>query len=226
LVCGYFAFKTIRKNTVSPVREKHMWYYDFFSLICGTNLKKLIMGTEHNGNGHDNGNSYGHGKKKNQSVSPSTMSTDTIQELVNNYHENQLAFINENLGIDDAHSIWFDLDTVKKFIAEIEHQARLIDPSCPDVDLGIRFYYAAYPENPSEPVPQDYAKRHTLVMIPTKRENDGRGVMLNYDFNPFESDSEKDTETALALTAGLGRSALAQNHGILVPPGSSVVESY
>lgn len=193
-----------------------MWYYDFFSVICGTNFKKLIMGTEQNNNN----------ESQNQSISPSTMSCDIIQELVDNYRDNQLNYINENLGIDDAHSIWFDLETIKSFIAEIENQAHLIDPTCPNEDLGIRFYYAAYPETPTSPIPNDYALRHTLVMVPTKKEDDGSGQMLNYDFNPFESDSETDTENALAITAGLGRNALAQNHGILVPPGNGIVESY
>ncbi|MCU7619105.1 hypothetical protein NZ698_18150 [Chryseobacterium sp. PBS4-4] len=174
------------------------------------------MGTEQNDNS----------QRQNQSISPSSMSCDTIQELVDNYHNNQLAFITENLGFEDAHSIWFDLETIKNFIAEIELQAHLIDPTCPDKDLGIRFYYAAYPETPTDPIPEDYAKRHTLVMVPTKKEEDGSGQMLNFDFNPFESDSETDPENALALIGGLGRNALAQNHGKLTPPGNPIVESY
>ena len=174
------------------------------------------MGTEQN---EDNG-------RQNQSISPSTMPADFIQELIHNYRNNQLRFINDNLGIGDAHSIWFDLETIKNFVAEIEKQARLISPTCPDKDLGIRFYYAAYSENPTDPIPEDYAKKHTLVMIPTKKEDDGTGTMLNFDFNPFETDSERDTETALAITARLGRNAMAQNHGDLIPPGSSTVEFY
>ncbi len=162
----------------------------------------------------------------NRFANPWRMSTDIIQELVDNYRNNQLNYINENLGIDDAHSIWFDLETVKKFIEQIELQARLNDPTCPDKDLGIRLYYAAYPESPTDPVPADYAMRHTLVMVPTKKEESEGGEILNYDFNPFESDSGSHTQTALAITAGLGRNALAQNHGILVPPGNGTVESY
>lgn len=141
-----------------------------------------------------------------------TLPVDLIQNLVDNYRNNQLDCINQNMAIDDAHSIWFDLPTLKNFIAEIETQAQTIDPNVPSADLGIRFYYAAYPQVPQQPIPSNYAKRHTLVMIPTKKENG-----LNYDFNPFEE------EKALAITGGL---ALAQNHGDLVPPGASIVESY
>lgn len=140
-------------------------------------------------------------KKKPQS-SPNTLPISVVQDLVNNYRDNQLTYINENLGIDDAHSIWFDLQTLKNFIQEIEKQANLVDPGISDEYLGIRFYYAAYSE---EPVPSDYGKRHTLVMIPTKIEEG-----INYDFNPFE-------ESGMAL---------AQNHGCLVPPTASQVESY
>ncbi|CAD7802679.1 hypothetical protein CHRY9390_00963 [Chryseobacterium aquaeductus] len=152
---------------------------------------------------------------------PNTIPTEVIQSMVDNYRSNQLACINETLQIDDAHSIWFDMVTLKKFISDIEIEAHQVDPHVSEEDLGIRLYYAAYPETTEEPVPEDYARRHTLIMVPTKKQDD-----LNYDFNPFESDCETDTETALALAAGIGREALAQNHGILVPPGNGTVESY
>ena len=141
-----------------------------------------------------------------------TLPVDLIQNLVDNYRNNQLDSINQNMAMDDAHSIWFDLPTLKNFIAEIETQAQAIDPNVPSVDLGIRFYYAAYPQVPQQPIPSNYAKRHTLVMIPTKKKES-----LNYDFNPFEEGK------ALAVT---GELALAQNHGTLVPPSTSIVESY
>ncbi|WP_411811321.1 hypothetical protein ACLB9Y_15295 [Chryseobacterium scophthalmum] len=140
-----------------------------------------------------------------------TLPVDLIQNLVDNYRNNQLEYINQNMTTGDAHSVWFDLPTLKSFIAEIETQAQIINPNVQNDDLGIRFYYAAYPETTVQPTPSNYAKRHTLVMIPTKKEQD-----LNYDFNPFEG-------KALAVTGGL---ALAQNHGTLVPPSTSIVESY
>lgn len=141
--------------------------------------------------------------------------TQLIQNLVDNYRSNQLEYINQNLGKGDAHSIWFDLPTLKSFIAEIESQALSIDANVQETDLGIRFYYAAYPDVPEPTVPTDYAKRHTLVMIPTKKESD-----LNYDFNPLA-----ETDNALAV-AGSIINALAMNHGTLVPPSTSTVESY
>jgi len=141
--------------------------------------------------------------------------TPLIQNLVDNYRSNQLEAINQDLNIEDAHSVWFDLPTLKSFVAEIEAQAKLFDQNVKDVDLGIRFYYAAYPAVPEPSVPTEYANRHTLVMIPTKKMNN-----LNYDFNPFENKSE-----SLAV-AGVLTDALALNHGTLVPPSTSIVESY
>jgi len=143
----------------------------------------------------------------------SKISADLIQSLIDNYRSNQLACINEKLDTEDAHSIWFSIETLKSFIARIEEEAHKIDSSVTENDLGIRFYYAAYPEVPQDPIPERFSKKHTLVMIPTKRV-DG----LNHDFNPFEE------ENALAVTE---RMALAQNHGTLVPPDATTnIESY
>lgn len=147
---------------------------------------------------------------------PNVIPTEVIQSQVDNYRNNQLMAINETLGIDDANAIWFDMVTLKKFIADIEKEACDIDPDVTTKDLGIRFYYAAYPEEPQYPIPADYARRHTLIMVPTKKKDD-----LNYDFNPYE-----DMGHALAVTLEVSGRAVAQNHGALIPPGTSIVESY
>lgn len=168
--------------------------------------KTIIMKSNLNENG-----------RKPESSNPSTISTAFIQSLVDNYRNNQLAIINDNFGFPDAHSVWFNLPILKKFISDIEEEAQKIDPAVTDEDLGIRFYYAAYPEEPREGVPEDYAKRHTLIMIPTKKQED-----LNYDFNPYTEEHEK----AMAITVGRASMALAQNHGCLTPPDTSIVETY
>jgi len=109
-----------------------------------------------------------------------------------------------------------DVLAFQQKIADIEKEAYEVDPEVRTEDLGIRFYYAAYPEDPQEPIPADYAKRHTLIMVPTKKKDD-----LNYDFNPYE-----DSSHALAVTLEVSGRAVAQNHGALIPPGTSIVESY
>ncbi|ASK31770.1 hypothetical protein CEY12_17360 [Chryseobacterium sp. T16E-39] len=164
--------------------------------------------------------------------SPNTMTTAFIQELINNYRNNQLEAINSNLEMSDAHSIWFDLPKLKKFISTLEEEAKKVNPTTTENDLGIRFYYAAYPkaENweimENHTVPKEYAERHTLVMVPTMKKQDEKGHFLDYDFNP----NSNGQAIAMALKS---RSAepteeegLAQNHGNLIPPDGVKIESY
>ncbi|PWN63042.1 hypothetical protein C1631_022410 [Chryseobacterium phosphatilyticum] len=153
------------------------------------------------------------------------MSNKLIQNLIDNYRKNHLSAINDTLGIQDAHSIWFDLPKLKKFIATIEEEAAKINPDASEEDLGIRFYYAAYPKNEnwnimeSHIVPQEYAERHTLVLIPTLKKTSGKGETLDYDFNALQS---TDESTALALNARqvkeLTDDTVGENQGTLIPP--------
>nr|WP_315032654.1 hypothetical protein [uncultured Chryseobacterium sp.] len=161
------------------------------------------------------------------------MSNKLIQNLIDNYRKNHLSAINDTLGIQDAHSIWFDLPKLKKFIATIEKEAAKINPDTSEEDLGIRFYYAAYPKNEnwdimeSHPVPEEYAERHTLVLIPTLKQSSEKGESLDYDFNYLQS---KDESVALALNARkikeLSDDTVGENQGTLTPPGTSITEMY
>ncbi len=151
----------------------------------------------------------------------STLTVDFIKAVVEQYKNNQLKFATENLRMDDARSIWFDLPTLKAFIADVENQARIQNPDITDADLGVRMYYGAYPENMENPdVDKEYRKRHTLVMIPTKKEKNESGEVYNQDFSPVDSGASNER---LALTA---QNALAQNHGKLSPPLATLGELY
>ncbi|MBT2622127.1 MULTISPECIES: hypothetical protein [Chryseobacterium] len=165
---------------------------------------------------------------------PNTMTTSFIQELINNYRNNQLQAINSNLEMNDAHSIWFDLPKLKKFIADLETEAKKIDPTTTDNDLGIRFYYAAYPKSENwaimenHTVPKEYAERHTLVMVPTLKKEDENGDLLDYDFNPLASNGHA---MAMALKSRnaetpIEEEGLAQNHGNLIPPDGTKSELF
>ncbi|WP_106918147.1 hypothetical protein [Chryseobacterium aurantiacum] len=158
------------------------------------------------------------------------MSNALIKALIDNYRQNHLTAINNALGIEDAHSIWFDLPKLKSFIALVEQEASKINPECTEEDLGIRFYYAAYPkvENwdimENHPVPQEYSERHTLVMIPTLKKESEEGEKLDYDFNSL-------TQQNLALSArGIPLSDddgdLGENQGTLTPPGNPKTQKY
>ena len=132
---------------------------------------------------------------------------DLIHTMTNKYRSNQLDFVNRNtdfLGYNknDAHYIWFDLITLKKFIYHIEKTSRDlgagVNRTISDKDLGIRIYYAAYPTKEenwkvkfpdlidlySDPNKQLYEHLHTLVMVPTLN-IDGKMV----DFNPKDTDT-------------------------------------
>lgn len=160
-----------------------------------------------------------------QSPDAGGMSNDLIKALIDNYRQNQMNAINETLGITDAHCIWFDLPKLKNFINQLEHEASKINPECTQEDLGIRFYYAAYPkiENwdmmESHPVPQEYSERHTLIMVPTLKKENEDGEIIHFDFNSLPNNNLKN----LSLNArGPKPEGIGENQGTLSPPASSI----
>ncbi|MCT2562907.1 hypothetical protein [Chryseobacterium herbae] len=162
-----------------------------------------------------------------------TIASELVQKLISNYRDNQMQAVNKELGITDSHAIWFDLPKLKKFIACIENEAAKVNPDVSETDLGIRFYYAAYPKAEdwgimeNHPVEREYAERHTLVMIPTLKKADENGEMLDYDFCPLNSgrslamaskgDGDDDT---------FPPDTIAENHGTLSPPHDTKVEQF
>lgn len=182
--------------------------------------------------------------ESNNPLQPGVMSNTLIQTLIDNYRQNHLNAINTALGIDDAHSIWFDLPKLKNFIAKIEEEAAKANPDTSAEDLGIRFYYASYPKTEnwdimaSDPVPQEYAEKHTLVLIPTVKKTSENGVAYDSDFNPFQANGENSN---LALNARNftpsgnvdadggpqgDDTGLGENSGTLVPPAPPMGTSY
>ncbi len=160
---------------------------------------------------------------------PGFMSSDLIQTLIDNYRSGHGRAINSTLGIEDANSIWFDLPKLKKFISMIEEEAAKVNPDTTEEDLGIRFYYAAYPKEEnwdlmdSHPVEKEYAEKHTIVMVPTLKRESETGEVLHFDFNPTNANEEK----SMALSSRKANlSIIAENNGSLIPPGLSIVESF
>ncbi|KQM64576.1 hypothetical protein ASE74_11180 [Pedobacter sp. Leaf216] len=175
---------------------------------------------------------------------PNTMDPKIIHHMVDNYRINHLDAINKTLGLDDAHSVSFDLKTLKKFITDIEYQTKKRNSSIGIAALGIRFYYAAYPkegewENMAneKAIGKDYAQKHTLIMIPTLKKKINQGSNLDYDFNPLDETTfiikERENDrpvTLMAMSSDAGdaqsRQVMAQNHGQLIPPAEAAVEIY
>ncbi len=167
-----------------------------------------------------------------QTSVPNTMSYDFIQMMVDNYRNNHLVAIKDKLNLDDAHSVHFGLDTLKKFITDIETEAQKNNPGVTEEDLGIRFYYAAYPtaDNWSTmantTIGTDYAQRHTLIMIPTLKKEDENGDLLDYDFNPMDSTEGELPAMLTQQNQGLSGEIMSQNHGALNPPNQIKVELF
>lgn len=162
--------------------------------------------------------------------STNTIASELVKKLISNYRNNQMQAVNKEMGITDSHAIWFDLPKLKKFISCIENEAAKVNPTISEEDLGIRFYYAAYPKADDwaimegHPVEKEYAERHTLVMIPTLKKEDETGAILDYDFCPSNSDST----LAMAEKKGpaLPTDTIAENHGTLSPPHDTKIEQF
>ena len=161
-------------------------------------------------------------------LSSGAMSNDLIKVLIDNYRQNQMIAINETMGITDANSIWFDLTKLKNFIKKLEHEALKINPECTQEDLGIRFYYAAYPkiENwdimESHPVPQEYSERHTLVMVPTLKKETEEGEISHFDFHSLQPKNGKIANLSLSAKGSPTPKGIGENQGTLSPPASSI----
>lgn len=177
---------------------------------------------------------------------PSTLETGVIYDMVNEYRSKQLKSIDSAIvttdGGGDAHSVWFDLKTLKKFIFHIEHNVRTNKPNNTD-ELGLRFYYAAYPTNMTtrtdlHDVDPLYKNRHTVVLIPTIFKKD----IGNVDFNPVDASTyggyisqtklansdirpyQAANYTPMALTNT--QRVVSRNHGSLIPPAPPIVEAF
>ncbi len=184
-----------------------------------------------------------------ENEAPATLTTKMISSMVGQYSGKQLNSIQSdslNQIPKDARAIWFDLETLKQFMYQIEYNAGKNFAESKDKRLGVRIYYAAYPENdkmramePSQTDPNfsynpAYEKLHTLVMIPTIAEKEG----VDYDFNPLDVSTYNgytrmpktgkyytdETYSGISLgsssRAQTGENVSARNHGMLYPPDS------
>lgn len=94
--------------------------------------------------------------------------------------------------MEDATSVWFSIETLKKFLWKIE-QAACEHPCEPRPVLGVRIYYAKYPDSTGmrseeelKPVKPEYAEHHTIFMVPTFQQGN-----QHVDFDPWFWGKEK-----------------------------------
>jgi len=122
----------------------------------------------------------------------STLPIKVIKRMIAEYRNNQLAAINQLpiVNENDAQAIWFDLETLKKFLYNIESIATKNNSEIVDKLLGVRIYYVSYADSEynkdsiglKRPDYKDYAHKHTLLMVPTVKSNG-----IDYDFNPMDT---------------------------------------
>jgi hypothetical protein len=102
----------------------------------------------------------------------------------------------------DARSCWYSIDTLKKFICLMETYSKQVNIS-PD-SLGIRFYYAVYPDSLLEnPI---YSRLHTLFLVSTLKQNNA-----NVDFDPRYLVSVAARNPRVPIDTGFINSGLISN---------------
>lgn len=189
-------------------------------------------------------------------LKPSTLASGLIYNMVQNYRNQQLVSIQTHTSRavpSDASAIWFELDTIKKFIYHIEKAVKKNGEN--SSKIGLRFYYAAYPNSSTwtttfpdlrgflqDSITQLYGDKHTLVILPTITKDN-----VVYDFNPNDPltyskglpryNREKSLVhiPALAPSSRISSSVSstsatnstdARNHGVLFPPGNTTGEAF
>lgn len=180
-----------------------------------------------------------------------TLDVDLVHTMVDGYKSQQWKTINNDptfqaaVNGDDARAAWFDLESLKKFIYHIEKVSKSVDTTINSNKLGVRFYYASYPNKEglrpykdlykflNDENRMDYLNRHTLVLIPTIQNEKGE---IN-DFNPLDKGTydgsllEKDvykkgnvnpipnsSSRAVMGLSSTNRDSGSKNHGMLTPP--------
>jgi hypothetical protein len=129
----------------------------------------------------------------------------------------------ENTSIEDARSAWFSLEIMKKFIWNIEHTA--CQQKC-KLRLGIRIYYAKYPDSIAigvDPelkniINPEYALHHTLFMVPTYERHEG-----NVDFDPWHWGANSCAPEPIRelFAAGSANTVTAHSKSLVLIPGSA-----
>jgi len=180
-----------------------------------------------------------------------TLNVDLVHAMVDGYKSQQWKSINNDptfqaaVNGDDARAAWFDLESLKKFVYHIEKISKSTDRTIDSNKLGVRFYYASYPNKEglrpytelykylNDENRMDYLNRHTLVLIPTIQNEKGEIK----DFNPLDSKTydgslydnpiykkgntnpipNSNSRTIMGL-GSTNRDSGSKNHGTLTPP--------
>jgi hypothetical protein len=161
------------------------------------------------------------------------LSVSAAAKLSNLYSANHYPNYLINGSASDSRSVWFSLDSIKKFIFKIEQAMCKCDVRS---GLGIRIQFGEYPSPSSMTGDPDFStlnpqmgSRHTLFMIPTYNYNN-----VDYDFDPwhlggsctkptticewFNGPDSSFFKSSQMLALSPDDSQGSKNHGNLCPP--------
>jgi len=96
------------------------------------------------------------------------VNTAHVDKVIRNYKQERWVHNSERIGKEDSLSGWWSIEEIESFIEHAKTNGA----------DGIKFYFAAYDET-TAPKPE-YVDRQTLVMVGTKHNESGSGV-LNKD---------------------------------------------
>jgi len=106
--------------------------------------------------------------EKNLKVSKD-VKTEQVDTLIREYKQSRWVPNSDRIGKPDSLSAWYSIEDIEMFLASAKENG----------GDGIKFYYAAYPED-FAPRPE-YASRQTLVMVATKSKVSEMGAIANKD---------------------------------------------
>ncbi|MBS1772864.1 MAG: hypothetical protein JST82_08385 [Bacteroidetes bacterium] len=137
----------------------------------------------------------------------------------------------------DARSVWFDMETIKRFIYTVETTTCNRCGNNSNPRLGIRVYYGTYPDTTDTiwntsamaGVDRSFAGKHTVMFVPTYFDSasnanvdfDPQFVTGNCDFTAIQSFYETMKTATLSTTEFTilsSMNGMAQNHGDMIPP--------
>lgn len=162
---------------------------------------------------------------------PGRLDYNTARMMANAYAADEGKYYvwngGQRTGEQDSRYVWYDLKRLKQFIALIE--GAMCRSGCSNnTSLGIRFYFAKYPERKDMGmfpalynVPYDYALHHTFFMVPTFWDP-AKGI--NVDFDPAGLGTSCSLEPldpvkgGVYLATGPSDGGGGQNHGGMRPP--------
>jgi hypothetical protein len=95
--------------------------------------------------------------------------TAQVDVLIREYKEKRWALNSERIGKPDSLSAWFSIEDMENFLTSAKENG----------GDGIKFYFAAYPEDYA--LKPEFAGRQTLVKVATKSKFTEMGAVANKD---------------------------------------------